>query len=72
MHKMLETDADLFVAALSQTPVTVLQTNADGFYCEVDRGIIEKFTKKSVRLSTRTDDIAYYFRDDGTIFRVET
>lgn len=72
MPKMLESDADLFTAALSQTPVSVWQTDADGVYCEVDRGIIEKFTNKSVRLSTRTDDIAYYFRDDGTLFRAET
>ncbi|NOV03967.1 hypothetical protein [Paenibacillus planticolens] len=72
MHRMLESDADLFAAALSQTTVSVLQTDADGVYCEVDRGIIEKFTDKSVRLSTITDEIAYYYRDDGTLFRVET
>lgn len=72
MHKILESDADLFTAALSQTPVSVLQTDVDGVYCEVDRGIIEKFTNKSVRLSTITDEIAYYYRDDGTLFRVET
>lgn len=72
MQKMLESDADLFIAALSQSTVSVLQTDADGVYCEVDRGIIEKFTNKSVRLSTIMDEISYYYRDDGTIFRVET
>ncbi|WP_376769366.1 hypothetical protein [Paenibacillus germinis] len=72
MPKMLESDAELFAAALSQTPVSVWQTDAHGVYREVDRGIIEKFTNKSVRLSTRTDEIAYYFRDDGTKFRAET
>lgn len=72
MPTMLESDGDLFAAALSQTPVSVWQTDADGVYCEVDRGIIEKFTNKSIRLSTKTDEIAYYFRDDGTIFRAET
>ncbi|MEC0231922.1 hypothetical protein [Paenibacillus alba] len=72
MTKSLESDADLFIAALSQTPVSVWQPDANGVYCEVDRGIIDKFTEKSVRLNTKTDEIAYYFRDDGTLFRAET
>jgi hypothetical protein len=72
MHKTLTSDVDLFTAALSQTPVSVWQPDATGVYCEVDRGIIEKFTNTIVRLRTIMDEIAYYFRDDGTIFKVET
>ncbi|GGI45093.1 hypothetical protein GCM10008018_10370 [Paenibacillus marchantiophytorum] len=72
MLKKLESDADLFAAALSQSSVSVWQTDIDGVYCEVDRGIIDRFTKNSVRLTTIQDEIAYYFRDDGTLFRVET
>ncbi|NRF96227.1 hypothetical protein HQN89_36270 [Paenibacillus frigoriresistens] len=71
MRKTLKSDGDLFTPALSQTTVSVWQTDANGLYCEVDRGIIEEFTRTSVRLSTISDEIAFYFRDDGTLFRAE-
>ncbi|RTE02989.1 hypothetical protein [Paenibacillus whitsoniae] len=71
MRKLLESDADLFTAALSQSTVSVWQTDAVGVYCEVERGIIEKFTKSSIQLSTKSDTISIYYRDDGTLFQVE-
>ncbi|CAN7671405.1 hypothetical protein [Paenibacillus sp. LjRoot56] len=72
MMMTLTSDGDLFIAALSQTTVSVWQTDENGVFCEVDRGIIEEFTRISIRMSTITDEIAFYFRDDGTEFRVET
>ncbi|OCT13468.1 hypothetical protein A8709_17845 [Paenibacillus pectinilyticus] len=71
MRKTLKSDGDLFTAALSQTTVSVWQPDENGMYTEVDRGIIEEYTQSSVRLSTITDEIAFYFRDDGTLFRAE-
>ncbi|MNW20067.1 hypothetical protein D3C71_2202920 [compost metagenome] len=68
----LTSDGDLFTAALSQSTVTVWQTDAKGVYCEVDRGIIDQFNRTAIRMITNTDEIAFYFRDDGTLFRVET
>ncbi|MDR6549946.1 hypothetical protein [Paenibacillus qinlingensis] len=68
----LTSDGDLFAAALSQTTVSVWQTDEHGVYSEVDRGIIEEFTRISIRMSTISDEIAFYFRDDGTLFRAET
>ncbi|CAN7540175.1 hypothetical protein LJR153_003888 [Paenibacillus sp. LjRoot153] len=72
MMMTLTSDGDLFTAALSQTTVSVWQTDENGVYREVDRGIIEEFTRISIRMSTISDEIAFYFRDDGTVFRAET
>lgn len=71
MKKLLESDGDLFAAALSQSIVSVWQPNAKGTFRRVDRGIIDAFTRKTIRMSTFSDDIAIYFRDDGTLFYVE-
>lgn len=71
MWKTLKLDGDLFAAALSQTTVSVWQKDEHDVYREVDRGIIEEFTRKSIRMSTITDEIAFYFRDDGTLFRAD-
>ncbi|WNR42074.1 hypothetical protein [Paenibacillus roseipurpureus] len=71
MKKLLRSDGDLFAAAISQSTVSVWQTDGKGKLVQVDRGIIEEFSPKTVRMSTVTDEIAFYFRDDGTMFYVE-
>lgn len=71
MKKLLKLDGDLFAAAISQSTVSVWQSDTNGIYSEVDRGIIEEYTPKTIRMSTISDEIAFYFRDDGTLFYVD-
>jgi hypothetical protein len=71
MAKTIETDMDLLAAALSQVRVSVWQADATDVYCEVDRGFIDKYTPKSVRvISEKTGQPTYYWRD-STLFVIE-
>ena len=71
MSKTLETDMDLLAAALSRVQVTVWQTDIDGVYCEVDRGIIDKYSPTSVRLISKDSGQPVYYWRDVTMFLID-
>lgn len=71
MPRTIESDIDLLAAAMSQVLVSVWQADIDGVYCEIDRGYINKYSAKSVRLvSEHTGRPVYYWRDTS-LFLIE-
>ncbi|KIL39929.1 hypothetical protein SD70_17050 [Gordoniibacillus kamchatkensis] len=62
---LLDTDMELFVAALSQTPVLVWQLNEHDMYVHVDSGIILKFAPDYVQIRSvhGLKHVACYPRD---------
>jgi hypothetical protein len=53
--KMLESDTELFTAALTQTLVFVWSLDQYGIYYQVDTGLIEKYSQEHVMLRSSED-----------------
>ncbi|MCD1257540.1 hypothetical protein B5M42_001650 [Paenibacillus athensensis] len=53
--KLLDTDTELFAAALSQTSVYVWSLDTYGVFFQVGTGIIEKFTPDYVRVRSEQE-----------------
>jgi hypothetical protein len=63
--KLLDTDIELFTAALSQTYVYVWSLDQQGVYFQVDRGVIEMYSSDHVKLknSQNTSESMIYPRE---------
>lgn len=48
--KLIDTDTELFAAALAQTPILVWSLDHLGVFYQVDSGIIVKYTPDEVRV----------------------
>lgn len=64
MNHTLTADIDFFAAALSQKAISVWQEDEAGVYCEIGRGIIEKYSPEYVRIrNIDTGKKSHYARD---------
>lgn len=53
---LLESDTELFIAALTQTPVYVWSLDPLGVYYQVDSGFIVKYTPDEVRIHSDREE----------------
>ncbi|TXK85464.1 hypothetical protein FU659_04260 [Paenibacillus sp. N3.4] len=53
--KLLETDTEIFIAALAQTPVYVWSLDSLGVYYQVTSGSIVKYTPDAVQIQSEKD-----------------
>jgi hypothetical protein len=61
--RILQKNIDFFIAALSQTPVTVWQEDPTGVYCEIGSGLIEMFSDTTVRVRNADGSKSHFDRD---------
>ncbi|MEW9698736.1 hypothetical protein [Paenibacillus sp. SI8] len=64
---LLETDSELFAAALTQTSVYIWSLDHQGVYYQVGTGIIVKYTPEQVQIKSDYEESSYstkwYSRD---------
>jgi hypothetical protein len=69
--KLLETDSELFVAALTQTPVYVWSLDPLGVYYQVDTGLVVKYTPDQVQIRsdnvTNSQRLIWHSRDTNEV-----
>ncbi len=53
--KLLETDTEIFIAALTKTPVYVWSLDSLGVYYQVNSGFIVKYTPDEVQIHSEQD-----------------
>ncbi|SDN75160.1 hypothetical protein SAMN04487897_104292 [Paenibacillus sp. yr247] len=53
--KLLDTDIEIFIAALTKTPVYVWSLDPFGVYYQVNSGFIVKYTPDEVRILSEKD-----------------
>ncbi|WP_068620107.1 hypothetical protein [Paenibacillus tuaregi] len=64
MNHTLTADMDFFAAALSQRIISAWQEDEAGVYCELGRGIVEKYSPDYVRIrNIETGKKSHYARD---------
>ncbi|MNS43560.1 hypothetical protein D3C72_759710 [compost metagenome] len=64
MNHTLTADIDFFAAALSQKIISAWQEDEAGVYCEIGRGVVEKYTSDYVRIrNIETGKQSHYARD---------
>ncbi|NEW06574.1 hypothetical protein GK047_11175 [Paenibacillus sp. SYP-B3998] len=67
--KLLETDTELFVAALTQTPVYVWSLDPQGVYYQIATGLIVKYTPDQAQIQCVYEDSSkqslWYSRDSN-------
>lgn len=68
MNKMLNTDRDLFAAAISQVEVEAWLEDPNGEYQKEGCGVVEMITPDTVKLREQDGSAMHYFRYP-TMFR---
>ncbi|MNY10608.1 hypothetical protein D3C86_1435950 [compost metagenome] len=64
--KLLDTDLELFTAALSKTPVYVWSLDQLGVYYQISTGIIVKYTPDAVKIYNESDMTSTWFSRETT------
>lgn len=62
MARMLNTDKDLFAAAISQAEVEAWLEDEHGEYQKEGYGVVEKITSDTVKLREQDGSAMHYFR----------
>lgn len=71
MQNTIVANVEFFAAALSQKVISAWQEDPAGIYCEVGRGIVEKYTENYVRIrNVDTGRKSHYVRET-TMFQTE-
>ncbi|MBD0383078.1 hypothetical protein [Paenibacillus sedimenti] len=73
--KLLDTDTELFVAALTQTPVYVWSLDSLGVYYQVDSGFIVKYTPDYVRIHSdreANEQVPLWYSRETTEFSIRS
>jgi hypothetical protein len=69
--KLLDTDTEIFIAALTKTPVYVWSLDPLGVYYQVNSGIIVKYTPDEVRIHSEHDGtIAQWYSRESNEFSI--
>lgn len=69
--KLLDTDTELFIAALTKTPVYVWSLDHLGVYYQVNSGIIIKYTPDEVRIHNEHDtSISQWYSRESNEFSI--
>ncbi|NOV02974.1 hypothetical protein [Paenibacillus planticolens] len=68
--KLLDTDIEIFIAALTQTPVYVWSLDPLGVYYQVNSGIIVKYTPDEVRIYNEQDSSSKWYSRETTEFSI--
>lgn len=69
--KLLDTDIEIFIAALTKTPVYVWSLDPLGVYYQVSSGIIVKYTPDEVRIQNAEDaSISKWYSRESNEFSI--
>jgi len=69
--KLLDTDIEIFIAALTKTPVYVWSLDHLGVYYQVGSGIIVKYTPDEVRIYNEQDaSISKWYSRESNEFSI--
>lgn len=69
--KLLDTDSEIFTAALSKTPVLVWSLDPVGVYYKVNTGIIVKYTPDHVQVyNDNNTTVSTWYSRDTTEFSI--
>lgn len=69
--KLLDTDIEIFIAALTKTPVYVWSLDHLGVYYQVGSGIIVKYTPDEVRIHNEQDaSISKWYSRESNEFSI--
>ncbi|MDO7907055.1 hypothetical protein Q5741_11570 [Paenibacillus sp. JX-17] len=63
--RILDKNIDFFVAALSQSLVSVWQEDPAGVYCEIGVGYVEQFSDDTIRIRSEEGRLSYFARDNA-------
>lgn len=70
--KLLDTDTEIFIAALTQTPVYVWSLDPLGVYYQVNSGFIVKYTPDDVQIHSEQDTtLSQWYSRESTEFSIK-
>ncbi|AWB44270.1 hypothetical protein DCC85_08605 [Paenibacillus sp. CAA11] len=69
MQNTIIANIEFFAAALSQKVITAWQEDPAGVYCEVGRGIVEKYTETYVRIRNVDTGKKSHYARETTMFQ---
>ncbi|WP_223066748.1 hypothetical protein [Paenibacillus caui] len=69
MPNTIIANIEFFTAAISQKVISAWQEDPAGVYCEVGRGVVEKYTETYVRIRNVETGRKSYFARETTMFQ---